>query len=72
MFSKHQGLKWLTIGVIVAVYSIPIYKVYVRKTLPEMTPRSPNMITIFLCFLLLDSVMNTYLFAIKSEQTPQT
>ena len=55
-------------GVVIVLYSIPIYKVYVRKTSPEMTPRSPNMITIYLCFLLLDSIMNTYLFAINDPQ----
>lgn len=53
---------------IAIVYSIPIVKVYRRKTSPEMTPRSPNMIIIYLCFLLLDSLMNTYLFALNKPQ----
>ena len=52
-------------GGLVVLYAIPVYKVYVRKTSPEMTPRSPHMIIMYLCYLMLDSIVNTYLFAIN-------
>lgn len=68
VFQKHHGLKWLAMLVIAVLYAIPIYKVYVRKSSPEMTPRSPNMIIMYLCFLLLDSIMNTYLFSMNNPE----
>lgn len=54
--------------VLFVLYAIPIYKVYVRKTSPEMTPRSPHMILMYLCYLLLDSIGNTYLFTIDPNE----
>lgn len=47
------------------LYTILIYKVYVRRKMPEMTPRSPHMIIIFLMYLMLDGLGNTYLFSIN-------
>jgi len=56
--------------VIVLLYVIPIYKVLKRRNSPEMTPRSPHMIIMYLGYLMLDGVMNTYLFTINpSDKT---
>ena len=60
----------MAISVLVILYSVPIYKVYTRKTSPEMTPRSPHMIIMYLAFLMLDSIFNTYLFSIEQDSRP--
>ena len=65
IFEKNRWLRWLAISVLVVLYSVPIFKVYMRKTSPEMTPRSPLMIIMYLSFLMLDSIFNTYLFSIE-------
>jgi hypothetical protein len=49
---------------VVVLYTIPIYKVFKWRNSPEMTPRSPHMIIMYLGYLMLDGVGNTYLFSI--------
>lgn len=62
---RVDWMRYCFMAMIVVLYAIPIYKVYKRRNSPEMTPRSPHLILMYLGYLLLDSLMNTYLFSIN-------
>jgi hypothetical protein len=68
VFQNNSYLRYMFMTMLVILYVVLIYKVYVRRNMPEMTPRSPHMIIIFLAYLLLDGLGNTYLFSIDPRE----
>ena len=63
---QNTGRFWYYIYMmfIAVVYLIPIILLFKRRKTPEMQPRSPYMTLLGLVYLMLDSLGNTYLFAI--------
>ena len=49
---------------ITVIYLVPIYALFKRRKTPEMQPRSPYLTLLGLVYLMVDSLGNTYLFAI--------
>ena len=50
---------------VATIYLIPIYMIFKRRKTPEMLPRSPYLTLLGLVYLMVDSLGNTYLFAIN-------
>ena len=67
-FKNHSFLRYIFMTMLLVLYATLIYKVYIRRNTPEMTPRSPHMIIIFLMYLMLDGLGNTYLFSIDPSK----
>ena len=66
LFQNMYWFRWVFMGILVILYAYPIYFVYTRRQTSEMTPRSPHMILMFLVYILLDSLGNTYLFSVRT------
>jgi hypothetical protein len=62
-FSRHGYLKYVTVGVIILCYCLPLVFLYRVRNTVALKARSPKLIFIGITLLCLDSVSNTFIFS---------
>lgn len=66
-YSKNEWARYLVVACLILLYTLPIFYVYSKRNFVETRARSPITTTLCIFFIMLDSIFNTWIFSIKTD-----